>query len=168
MRKAAALLLMIATCFSAVGCEYESPLAEEHDLRTDGAVLGLWESVPNASGEVSSMLILKYSDTEYLIQYPMGEDALYYRGYPAESGGVSCVQLRVIGTASGPPQRDDRKLFHVASYRLIDAELEMRLLNTDLVKNALKTTAAIRDAFLASKDDVTLFTNPGRFRKVNL
>ena len=151
-----------------VGCEYESPLTKEHNITVDSAVLGVWEpmQVENDTAQNSErMVILKYSDTEYLIHYPPGgNDEAYYRGYPIKIGGVSCVQLQIIGTDDGPLQKDEKSLFLVASYRLIDDQLEIKLLNSDLVDDSLKTTDGLRKAFLQHKENKDLFKNPVQSR----
>jgi hypothetical protein len=151
------------------GCEYESPFTKEHSIAIDSAVLGLWE--PKIDGDEDTaeqdeiMMILKYSDTEYLIHYPTVEDGIYYRGYPIKIGGKSCVQLQVIGTNDGPPKKDETELFYAVSYQLTDSGLEIRTLNTDLVDDELKTTEELRKAFLKHKDNKDLFKDPVVFRK---
>jgi hypothetical protein len=113
------------------------------------------------------MVILKYSDTEYLIHYPLGgNDEAYYRGYPIKIGGISCIQLQIIGTDDGPLQKNEKNLFHVVSYRLTDGQLEIKTLNTDLVNAELKTIDSLRDAFLKHKDSKELFKDPAVFRKI--
>jgi len=152
-----------------VGCEYESPLTTEHTVAVDSAVIGLWEPLPNEGSKAEEderMMILKYSNTEFLIHYPIGEDGFYYRAYPIKLGGVSCVQIQVIGTYEGPLKMDETKLFHVVSYQLTDGKLEIRTLNTDLVDTDLKTTDELREAFLKHKDNKDLFDNPETFRRI--
>ena len=112
------------------------------------------------------MMILKYSDTEYMIHYPVQKDSLYFRAYPVKLGDVSCVQLQTIGTSEGPPDKEEKNLYHVASYRLENAELEIKLLNAELVDDDLKTTEALTRSFLKHKENKKLFINPGRLRKV--
>lgn len=148
-----------------VGCEYESPLTKDHSIAIDSALLGLWGEIPNeaeSSDQDDRMMILKYSDTEYLIHF----DGIYYRGYPIKIGGISCVQLQVIGTEDGPLETDEKDLFHVASYRLTNSGLEIKLLDTDLVDDALKTTDELVKAFLDQKDNEGLFVDPELFRKI--
>jgi hypothetical protein len=110
-------------------------------------------------------MILKYSDTEYLIHYIASADARYYRGYPIEIGGVACVQLQVIGTPKGMPDKGTKPFIPV-SYSLIEGQLEVRLPNTDLIDTDLQDSAALRQAFLAHKDEPQLFRDPVRFRRL--
>ena len=123
------LALLTIAVLLITGCEYESPLTKEHNIALDSAVLGLWAVIPDNGEEPKPndrMMILKYSGTEYLIHYPVGKDGVYFRGYPIKIGGVSCVQLQAIGTDDGPPEKDEKDLFHVVSHRLAGAELESK------------------------------------------
>jgi len=162
-------MLFAIVGFLVAGCEYESPLTTEHNIAIDSAVLGLWEELKPDEGvepkEDEQMMILKYSDTEYLIHYPTGKNGIYYRGYPIKIGGISCVQLQIIGTDDGPPKKDETELFHVVSYQLTDGQLEIKTLDTDLVNDDLKTTEELHKAFLKHKENKDLFKDPGVFRK---
>jgi hypothetical protein len=161
--------LLMGTVLLFCGCEYEAPLTKDHTIAIDSSVLGLWEVIPDAAKEKEKkerMMILKYSDTEYMIHYPVQEGGMYFRAYPVKLGEVSCVQLQAIGTSEGPPDKEEKNLYHVASYRLKKAELEIKLLNTELVDDELKTTAALARSFLKHKGNKKLFINPGKFRRV--
>jgi len=130
-------------------------------------VLGLWEIVPDDGKEKKErMMILKFSATEYIIHYPVGEDAMYFRAYPIKLGGVSCVQLQAIGTNEGPPDKEQKNLYHVATYRLENEELEIRLLNEELVDDELKTYETLAHSFLKQRRNKKLFVNPAKFRRV--
>jgi hypothetical protein len=132
-------------------------------------VLGLWEPIPEKGGESfkdERMMILKYSDTEYLIHYPVEEDGLYFRGYAINIGGISCVQLQIVGNENGPLRRDEKDIFHVASYLLENGELHVTMLNAELVSDELTESEALRKAFLKHKGNKNLFANPGRFGRV--
>ena len=166
--KNTALVLIALTLFIA-GCEYLAPLAGEHNIAIDPAVIGLWEEAPEGDKPPDPndrMLILKYSDTEYLVHYPTKKDEGFYRAYPIKVDGISCVQIQQIGTADGDI-KDDRK-YQVVKYSVSDGELEIRTLNTDLVDRDLRDTASIKQAFLKNKDNKDLFTNPGKFRRVKV
>ena len=79
-------------------------------------MLGLWETLPeNSDEEKERMMILKFSSTEYIIHYPVRENAMYFRAYPIKVGGVSCVQLQAIGSNEGPPDQGEKGLDHVTS-----------------------------------------------------
>ena len=161
-------LLIVPVLFLA-GCRYEKPLAKEHVIPVDSSVLGLWIPQPDKAGESIAderMIILKFSDTEYLIHYPPGgNDEAYYRGYLINIGGISCVQLQIIGTKDGMPKRETKALYAVMSYELKKGILEIKTLNADLVNDDLKTTEALVQTFLKHKDNKDLFTNPVKFRQ---
>jgi hypothetical protein len=152
------------------GCVYESPLTEEHVIAIDPSVPGVWEEIPEPGNEQipqDRMLILKFSDTEYMVSYPMGAKSDYYRAYPINIGGVSCVQLQVIGTQKGPLEPKEKDQFLVASYVISDDILEISLLNTELVDDDIKNPESLRKAFLEHKNDKNLFVEPGRFKRIH-
>jgi hypothetical protein len=166
--KRAALAVLVLTLFIA-GCDYLAPLSAEHNIAIDPAVIGLWEEVPEGDKPPDPndrMLILKYSDTEYLVHYPVRKDEAYYRAYPIKVDGISCVQVQQIGTAQGDFKED--KKYDVVTYSIFKDEMEIKVLNTDLVGQDLRDSAALRQAFLKNKDKKNLFTNPGKFRRVKV
>lgn len=151
------------------GCEYETALTEEHALAIDPAVTGHWEHFRVQGGQTvvgDRMTILKYSETEYMVHYPAVENGFYFRAYPMEIGGISCVQLQVIGTPYGPPDPEETTLFHVVSYRLTDGNLEIWTLNPEIVDYSIRDPEKLRAAFLEQKDHPVLFDDPGVFRRV--
>jgi hypothetical protein len=162
-------ILMVAIVPLLAGCEYESPLTEEHTLPVDQTVLGLWEAFPD-EGETPDpderMMILRYSDTEYLIHYPTGKDVMYFRAYPIKIGNVSCVQLEALGSSDGPIDSGEKGRFHVASYQLKKGELTIKILNSKIVDNKLKGSEALKQAFLKHQDAPDLFTGPETFRRL--
>jgi hypothetical protein len=168
MRGVAALLIVMGLFLA--GCKYEKPLVKEHTIPIDASVLGLWEPLPDEGekfGDDERLVILKFSDTEYLIHYPPGgNDEAYYRGYPVKIGGIPCIQLQVIGTKDGMPKKDVKTLFAVVSYELKKGILEIKKLNTDLVDDDLKTTEALAQTFLNHKNDKNLFIDPVRFKQL--
>ncbi len=167
---------MIALIFLIAGCEYETSLTDEHKIPVDKTVLGLWEAVPE-KGRVSDpkdrvsdskerLMVLKYTDTEYLVHYPTGDEGFYFRGYPVRIGGISCVQIRLIGDSNGDIKTGERK-YQVVSYQFVKGELEIKTLNTDLVDKNIKDRNKLKIAFLTNKNKGELFRNPVRFKKVS-
>ena len=163
-------VIAVALVLSFAGCQYLAPLTEEHTIAIDPAVIGLWEEVPEGDKPPDPdgrMLILKYSDTEYLVHYPTRKDEMYYRAYPVKVNGIPCVQIQLIGTADGNVDKGERK-YQVAIYTISKGELEIKTLNTNLVDKDLQDTASIKQAFLKNKDNKDLFTNPGKFKRVKV
>lgn len=154
-------ILMVVTVLFLEGCGYDFPLTKEHNIPIDLAILGLW-----GPEKKKDLVILKYSDTEYLIHFFTNRDAVYFRGYPIKIGGIACIQLQVIGTDDGPPHPEERHAFAVVSYLLINDELEVRLLNTDLVSKDFRSSEAFLRAFLKYKDNKDLFVEPKRFNRL--
>lgn len=155
--------------FLLAGCIYDEPLTTDHSIAIDSAILGLWAEV-TPEGETApsdpELIILKFSETEYLIHYPpRADDGIYYRGYPIEIGGISCVQLQVIGDRNGSVGKVTKR-YNVVNYELKEGELEIRLLNTQLVSDDLKTIDELVRAFLEQKDHEALFNDVGIFRRV--
>jgi len=152
-----------------IGCWYDAPLTEERALEVDPAVLGWWECVSEDTADAEEserMLVMRFSETEYLVHYLVGQkETFYFRAYPIEIGGVACVQLQIIGFADGAADQDE-KPFYAASYNLAGGELVVKLLNRDLIDEGLTGSEALRRAFLKHKDNPELFRDPGRFRRV--
>lgn len=167
MRRTRGVLLVAVTAFLA--CEFDVPLETAHTLAIDPEALGLWEPVPEddqEEGKSERMLILRFSDTEYLVHHPIGGDDVYWRAYPIRIGGIDCVQLETIGMEGRPSGLEDDDRYHVAAYRLADGKLTIRLLNPDLVDDDAETTEELRASFLAHKDNPRLFVEPSSWRRV--
>lgn len=168
------IIFMIALFFLIAGCEYEISLTDEHKIPVDKAVLGLWEAVPEKgivsdpkdriSDSEERLMVLKNTDTEYLIHYPTGDEGFYFRGYTVRIGGVSCVQIQLIGDSNGAIKTGER-MYQVVSYQFVNGELEIKTLNTDLVDTNLKDRNKLKKAFLMNKNKGELFINPVMFRK---
>lgn len=161
--------LITAFTFLLGGCQFESPLTSEHRIVIDPAVLGLWELEQDSghTGRNEQVMILKFSDTEYLVHYPIaGNDEAYYRGYAVDLGGISCVQLQIIGNAKGPVGQDEKKPYAVVTYQRDGDRLTIKLLNTDLLGDDVHTPEELKAAFLKNKNNKRLFVNPGLFTKV--
>jgi hypothetical protein len=162
MKRIPVCLIAAVLCF--VGCKYEAPLTLEHSIPVDASVLGLWEAVPDGDGSIT---VLQFSETEYLIIMPVSAkgDPIYFRGYPMTIGDVLCVQLQLIGDDTQPVDRLEKDLFDVASYELVNGELVIRTLNSDLVGEGLNDTGSLVNAFLKHKNSKKLFVDPCRFKK---
>jgi hypothetical protein len=148
------------------GCEYDTPLVSDAEIPVDSSLVGLWEPLDEEGAPDPSkrMMILQFSETEYMVHYPAGVDGIYYRAYPVRLGETSCVQIEVIGTGEGPISRSDADRYHVVAYQLEDGEWTVRTLNSDLVSDELPIDG-MQKAFLQHQSHPELFTGPGVFRK---
>src|SRR5512133_2209097 len=129
MRDKSILVLSVAAMLFMGGCKYKAPLTTEHRIPIDSVVLGLWEMVPDDAenrGERERMVVLRYSDTEYLIHFPDTNEGMYFRGYPIKVGDVPCVQLQAIGSKDGPMAHSVQELFDVATYEFANGELVVK------------------------------------------
>ena len=154
----------------AAGCQYNVPVTASHTIPVDPAVLGLWQAVPEEGKPVDAderLLVLKYSDTEYLVRYPSGKDGMYFRGYPVKIGNLVCVQIQLIGTNDGPAQADESK-YHVVRYAATPDTLEVRTLNTDVVPKTAATADELLRSIRANLKNQDLFHDPGGFRRVGM
>ena len=160
------LLFCLFLILIPLGCWYDSPFSEVQEIPLDKEVFGWWEIVSDNEAEAKErMLVLPFSKAEYLIHYLTGEkETFYFRGYPVKIGDVAFVQLQVIGTMEGLPEKDSAP-FYAVSYQLSDDGLTVRTLNLDLVEEEVKGSEALRKAFLEHKDDPDLFRDPGRFKR---
>lgn len=106
---------VVVTVLLLAGCEYEVPLIKEHTVPVDLSVLGLWEYIPE-EGEESDpdeIIILKFSDTEALIHYPLGVLVRRFRlsnkrhhdlGFQ-QTKLLNCQRSTLRGNVSGLHQR---------------------------------------------------------------
>ncbi|WP_372807524.1 hypothetical protein [Pontiella sp.] len=162
-------MALAATAMLLAGCEYEAPLVKDHTIPVDAELLGVWVPV-SATGVAAAtdenLMVLRYSDTEYMIHHPANDEGIYYRGYPIKIGSVACVQLEAIGTAEGPVGKDEKERYHVASYTIANGSLEVRTLNAKVVSDEFKTTEELHQAFLKNIGNKELFNpEPSRFRR---
>ena len=159
---------VVATTALLVGCQYDYPLVEQSVKPIDKSLLGVWESVPEAgetNAPINRALVLRFSDTEYLIQYPVKEkDSLFFRAYPIEVGGMSCLQVQVLGTEKGPVE-SSADTYDVVTYRKAGDLLEVDILNPQVVKKEAGSTEVLQQAFQKAQTDSARFTHLARFKK---
>ena len=170
MKKILTVLFSAVVLLSA-GCRYEAPLTEEHVVPVDPKLLGLWEEMRDGDDDEkpNRMLVLKFSDTEYLIHYPMtGDEIMYWRAYPVKVGGVSCVQIQLLSSDDGRPAEGVTRLYQVMGYKIEDGVLGTVPMEEKLVDDDLGTSAEIKEAFLKNKDNKNLFpeSDASFFKKV--
>ena len=159
--------ILILVLLVSAGCYYDSPITEEHSLPIDTNLLGVWQEISDLPDDSDRMVVLKLSETEYLVHYPVSKEGGYYRAYPFSLGGVQGIQVEVLGSGAGPVEQGEKDIFAVVSYSLADGDLELKILNEKLVDAELSGSAAIRGAFLENRGSEDLFVEPGMFRRVN-
>jgi|WetSurMetagenome_2_1015567.scaffolds.fasta_scaffold00152_41 hypothetical protein len=164
MKRFLPLFVVLALLIAA--CEYQEPLSEKQGIRIDESVLGLWMGVPekNKTSSKEDLLVLQISATEYFVHYNEGNESMYFRAYPIKVGNISCLQLQLIGTSTGPATKNEPQ-YQVALYQINGDELSIRMMNTSVVGEKLGS-AAMREAFLKNQTNDKLFREPGKFRRV--
>lgn len=148
------------------GCEYQEPLSGNQGLPLDESAIGLWEAMPekiNQAPPKEYLLALKISPTEYLVHYKMESDSMYFRAYPIKIGNISCLQLQLIGTSSGPVPKNEPQ-YQVALYTIKGDELSIRMMNTSIVSPKLGS-AEMREVFIKNQTKAELFREPGKFKR---
>lgn len=148
------------------GCSYEAPLEKDNKIKIDPALLGRWELIDSNSSTIVQLLILKFSDSEYLINYREDQSGYYFRGYLIKIGNITCIQLQVLGNDSGPHKKDEKRLYLVATYQIKDKNLVVRLLNENLISNKLNETKTLKKEFLKNMKHEELFEEPGTFKPI--
>lgn len=157
---------LIFTLLFLGACDYDVPLTTEHNIPIDQTILGSWEMVSWNKRKVTGLSILEFSNTEYTVHYFEDDGDLYFRAYPIHIGGVSAVQLELLGDEDGPVDKDGKDRYLVASYNMVDGILQITTLNTDIVSGELSNSGALSEAFIANKDNPELFNDPGFFKRL--
>ena len=162
-------LPVLAMTILATGCIHQAPLTTEHNIAIDYDLLGLWERVPGeAKGDPTEdlLVILPWSETEYVAQIPMGEKGAICRAYPVEIGGRFVLQARSLGSSWGEVYEGDRVDYPIIDYRIVEGILMVSTLNPRVVDENITDSEVLREAFLANINRQDLFEAPSHFRKV--
>ena len=148
-------------------CEYKAPITTEHKIPIDPLVLGAWKIVPAENQDNnSSVLIFRFSDTEYSVHYHESSGDLYFRAYGINIDGVGAAQLELIGSDDGPVDEDEQDRYQVVSYELENDLLKISTLNSEWVDDELPDSESLRKAFIEHKENPGLFNDPGFFKRV--
>ena len=165
------LKIVLAAVFSILllaTCQYQVPITTDHHIPIDHLVLGSWKIVPAKDQDNdSAILIFKFSETEYSVQYHEDNGELYFRAYAINVDGIDAVQLELIGSDDGPVRADNQDRYHVISYKLENDLLKISTLNTELVDDELMDSESLKKAFIEHKENPGLFNDPGFFKRVS-
>jgi hypothetical protein len=111
------------------------------------------------------MLVLQHSANEYLVEYPTGKEAMYFRSFAVELSGSKYIQIQLIGTAKGPAKPEDRK-YHLLKTSVNGNTITIQTVNPDIIGKNLADPAQMKAAFNEHKDDPKLFNDPQKFRRM--
>jgi hypothetical protein len=161
--------LLLTTVIAVVclnSCVFESPFGSEALIPVEAKLLGRWEEVAaKADAQSERMLVLQHSANEYVVEYPVGAEAMVFRAYAVELEGTRYIQVQLLGTAEGPAKPEDRK-YHLLKVSVDGKALEMRTLEPDVLGKDRRDSARLKAAFAAHKDDPKLFGEPVKFRRI--
>ena len=165
-------LAWLSLLLCAAGCQYEHPLVEDQGIPINPELLGFWEAVEPQDAEpgpFEQFLVLPFSATEYMIQFPMANErtqGIFYRAYHFDEAGISGVQLQVIGTGPGHFRIADDRLYQVVRFSLEEDRLTLAVLNEDRIPHALASSEDLLQAFQQYAGDAGLFGDEAVFRRV--
>jgi len=168
MKKHALITVFILFVLSA--CEYDAPLVGEASLPIDPVLLGTWESIPEDRTDEKSierMVIRQDSANLYEIMIGADEDSIYAKAWLAELEKIRFIQVQLTGDYKGPVDAQSTGNFSAFSYTVINDGLAVQELNNELIPIDLADTAALQAAFIANKDDPSLFRESAQFRKIS-
>ncbi len=159
-------LLAAITPLILIGCVFESPFETKAGIAVDPALLGRWEHVAeNAKSEDERMLVMQHSENEYVVEYPSGSKAMFFRAFAVSLSGAEYIQVQLIGTAKVAVKPGDRK-YHLLQVKADGDLLEIRTIRHELLGRDLTDTERMKAAFAAHKDDPGLFGDPMTFRRI--
>lgn len=158
-------LACLAMSFLLGSCVFDEPFDPQAKIPVDAKLLGRWEEA-DAKG-AKRMMVLQHSANEYLVHYPQDEDGMYFRAYAVELEGRNFIQIQLIGSTDQAAAPDERK-YHLCEIKLEGDTLGLRTLDADLLgkDKDLSTTADLRKAFAAHKDDPGLFSGSTTFKRL--
>ena len=147
-------------------CVYDVPVTTDHAIPIDEAILGAWESVPEGNDDPVQARIFRFSETEYLVHYLEDDWDVYFRAYAIDVGGVSAIQLEVLGDKDEVVEQGASERYTVAAYRMLDGKLEVRTLNSELVSAGIEDSESLRAEILKHREHPELFNEPGLFQRL--
>lgn len=160
------LLTAVASLLFLNSCVFDSPFEAEAKIPVDGKLLGRWEEVADKADEkANQMLIIQHSPNEYVVEYPVGAEAMYFRAFGIELSGGKYIQIQLIGSADKPVKAEDRK-YHLLKVSEGEDAMEMRTIDPEVLGREDGTTEQLKAAFATHKDDPKLFAEPAKFRRV--
>ena len=161
-----AVKILFALMLFCTACDYRVPVTNEHSIKIDENIVGVWEQQVDDGQKGQKMLILKFSDTEYLVQYPLEKNSLYFRAYPFILNSNICIHIQLLGNADGFIGKIERP-YQVLDCVLKDGGLNLKMLNTEVVNKEIQESSKLRDEIIAKSKAPDLFKDIGRFKQVS-
>jgi len=129
-------------------------------------LLGRWEEIQETpDGSPDRMLVLQNTPNDWVVEYPVGEKAMFFRAFTVELEGAKYVQIQLIGNQENTVKPGDQK-YHLLKVSTTADELEMSTVDPEVLGKELGDSARMKAAFAAHKDDPGLFEKPSKFRRI--
>jgi hypothetical protein len=158
-------LMIGILCVLLAGCDYTVLLVSKPTIAIDRAPVGLWQRTAK-NNQTEHLLVVPLDKQEYLVSFPSrSEDAMFARACLAKVADMTLVQLKWFATGQARLPDDDR-VYQYASYSVKGNKLTVRLLNSDIIKKDVTSTAELVKAIIANKDATNLFRESMVFTKV--
>lgn len=158
------LILAAVTGLFLGSCIFKVPFVEEATVKIDLGLLGAWEEKVGEGEKSHRMVVLPFSEKEYLIHYPAAEDGIYYRAYLIEMGGKQYVQLQALGTHAGLPEKL-KTPYTLARCSQLDGSLELQMIKNKVIDANIDSSTLLRESFQTHKEE-ELFDEPSTFLRV--
>ena len=157
-------LLMLVGLLALAACQYDTPLTKGPGLPVDSKLAGSWDAM---SGEQNPerLVILPLDANEYLVEYPAGADAMYFRAITLTNAVGNLAQLKLLGSRKGAA-KSDTPPYQIMSWKLAGDTLTLAVLNEKAVGGKHATPEAFAKAIAEHSDDAALFNEPASFKRV--
>ena len=160
------LLTAILALIFLNSCVFETPFESAAKIPVDLKLLGRWEGVAaKPDVEPERMLVLQHSANEYVVEYPTGDKAMFFRAYAVELEGQPYIQIQLLGTAEGPVKPEDRK-YHLLKVSVKDDALTLSTIDPEVLNIKAGKPTRMKAAFAQHKDDPKLFGEPVKFGRL--
>lgn len=160
------LLTAALSLFLLNSCLFESPFETAAKFPVEPGLLGRWEEIQETpDGSPDRMLVHQNAPNDYVVEYPVGEKAMFFRAFAVELAGEKYIQVQLIGNQENTVKPEDRK-FHLLKVSTSESSLEMRTVDPKVLGEGLSDTTRMIAAFAKHKDDPGLFEKPAKFKRI--
>lgn len=160
------LLTAAASLFLLNSCVFESPFETVAKYPVEPGLLGRWEEIQETpDGSPDRMLVLQNAPDDYVVEYPVGEKAMFFRAFAVELAGAKYIQVQLIGNQENTVKPGERK-YHLVKVTAAGDEMEMSTIDPEVLGKDLGDPARMKAAFTEHKDDPGLFEKPAKFRRI--
>jgi hypothetical protein len=133
------------------GCTYDEPITAKPTRKIEPRLLGEWKA---ASEEKGVMKVCKLDDSNYVLTY----DGELYRAFHSDFAGLPLVSVQEL---------DGNRKYAYLTWKLSDdgKVLTLRVTDTKVITEDLKTTAAVQKALKANASNPGLFDEENKYNR---